>query len=143
MFLRYAPQPEQFHDAHSIYFEVLGEHGFVGLALFLSLGMIALAKGNRIRRISRKRPDIIWAHDLASMIQVSLVGYAVTGLFLGLAYFDLYYHLIAILVITERIVLNEIAVEAADAGISARGLASPVPATPLSKPTSAPSPVET
>ena len=31
MFARYAPDPDDVHDAHSIYFEVLGEHGFVGL----------------------------------------------------------------------------------------------------------------
>ena len=107
MFLRYAPNPEDYHDAHSIYFEVLGEHGFVGIALFLSLGILALAKGNQIRRASRKQPELLWAYDLASMVQVSLVGYAVAGLFLGLAYFDLYYHLIAVLVITERVMLRE------------------------------------
>ena len=36
---------------------------------------------------------------------LSAISGAVAGLFLGLAYFDLYYHLIAILIITERIVL--------------------------------------
>jgi probable O-glycosylation ligase (exosortase A-associated) len=105
MFLRYAPDPDDFHDAHSIYFEVLGEQGFAGLAIFLALGILSLRKGNQIRRMVKKKPDMLWAYDLASMVQVSLVGYAVAGLFLGLAYFDLYYHLIAILIITERIVL--------------------------------------
>ena len=38
------------------------------------------------------------------MVQVCLVGYAVGGAFLGLAYFDLYYHLIAVLVILGAIV---------------------------------------
>jgi hypothetical protein len=58
--------------------------------------------------MTRKQPELLWAYDLASMIQVSLVGYAVAGLFLGLAYFDLYYHLLAVLVITERIMLSEL-----------------------------------
>lgn len=113
MFLRYAPDPDDFHDAHSIYFEVLGEHGFVGLAIFLALGILSLSKGNQIRRMTRKRPEALWAYDLASMVQVALVGYAIAGLFLGLAYFDLYYHLIAILIITERIALAEAAEEIA------------------------------
>jgi probable O-glycosylation ligase (exosortase A-associated) len=104
MFQLYAPVPEQFHDAHSIYFEVLGEQGFVGLLLFLAIGLLALSKGNKIRRMTRKNPEMLWAFDLASMIQVSLVGYAVAGLFLGLAYFDLYYHMVAVLLILERIV---------------------------------------
>ena len=32
LFIRYAPDPFDVHDAHSIYFEVLGEHGFLALA---------------------------------------------------------------------------------------------------------------
>jgi hypothetical protein len=36
------------------------------------------------------------------MIQVSLVGYAAGGAFLGLAYFDLPYHLMIILVLAAK-----------------------------------------
>ena len=31
MFQQYAPDPEDVHSAHSIYFQMLGEHGYVGL----------------------------------------------------------------------------------------------------------------
>ena len=34
-FHAYAPNPTDIHAAHSIYFQVLGEHGFVGLILFV------------------------------------------------------------------------------------------------------------
>ena len=101
LFKRYAPNPDDHHDSHSIYFEVLGEHGFVGLALFLGLGWLAFRHANAIRNKTRNDPNHKWAFDLASMVQVSLVGYAVAGAFVGLAYFDLYYHLLAILVITQ------------------------------------------
>ena len=37
-----------------------------------------------------------------------MIGYAVTGLFLGLAYFDLYYALIAILVVTKDLLNREL-----------------------------------
>ncbi|HID41482.1 MAG TPA: putative O-glycosylation ligase, exosortase A system-associated, partial [Pyrodictium sp.] len=103
-FLEYAPNPYKVHDAHSIYFEVLGEHGFVGLALFLLLGWLTLRRAGRIRRLTKGRESLLWAHDLASMIQVSLVGYAVAGAFLGLAYFDLYYALVAMTVMLGRVV---------------------------------------
>ncbi len=91
-------------DAHSIYFEILGEHGFVGLGLFLLLGLLTLSTGNRIKRMTRKVPELLWAQDLATMIQVSLVGYAASGAFLGLAYFDLYYHLVVIMVMLRVVV---------------------------------------
>lgn len=100
----YAPDPEDFHDAHSIYFATLAEHGFVGLAIFLVIGILALLTAQKVIREARIRAELQWARDLASMIQVSLVGYAVGGLFLGLAYFDLYYHLVAMVIILRSIV---------------------------------------
>ncbi len=114
LFMRYAPNPLSFHDAHSIYFEVLGEHGYVGLLLFLALGLLTLLMGSRILRRTRDVPELVWARDLASMLQVSLAGYAVSGAFLGLAYFDLYYSLIAIMLITNRLVEEHLAQRVAE-----------------------------
>lgn len=96
----YAPDPLDIHDAHSIYFQVLGEHGFIGLGIFLLLGFTTWFRCGRMIRIARNKPELKWVGDLASMLQVSLIGYGVSGAFLGLAYFDYYYHLIAITLIT-------------------------------------------
>jgi len=93
-----------YHDVHSIYFEVLGEHGFVGLGIFLTLYLLSWRIANKIIKICKSTNENKWAFDLASMIQVSIIGYAVGGAFLGLAYFDLPYHLMAILVLVLRIV---------------------------------------
>jgi len=103
-FRRYAPEPFQVHDAHSIYFEVLGEHGFLGLALFLLMWLFVWLTASRVIRFCRKDIDKKWAADLAAMAQVSLVGYAVGGAFLGLAYFDLPYHILIIIVLTAKFV---------------------------------------
>lgn len=104
LFDRYAPNPEDLHDAHSIYFEMLAEHGYPGLVLFLALGFLALRTGTRIIKLCGDRADLAWARSLAAMLQVSLVGYAVGGAFLGLAYFDLLYHLVALMALTRAIV---------------------------------------
>jgi probable O-glycosylation ligase (exosortase A-associated) len=101
LFNIYAPVPEDFHDSHSIYFEVLGEHGFIGLGLFLALGLSALLLAGSTTRMCKKVPQLEWIADVNRVIQVSLIGYAVGGAFLGLAYFDLYYHLLAIIVLTR------------------------------------------
>ena len=108
LFFRYAPDPLDYHDSHSIYFEVLAEHGFVGLALFLGLGAMVLRQGSRVAKLCRDRPDLLWASDLVRMAQVSMAGYAVGGAFLGRAYFDLYYHVLAIILITQEIVRNRL-----------------------------------
>jgi probable O-glycosylation ligase (exosortase A-associated) len=107
MFAIYAPQPDNVHDAHSIYFETLGEHGFVGLGLFLALGLLTWRSASSIIRKTRRDPRRQWAADLAAMIQVSLVGYACAGAFLGLAYFDFYYTLVAVIVLCRTVLIIE------------------------------------
>lgn len=101
MFARYAPEPLDVHSAHSIYFQVLGEHGFVGLAIFLLLGLFLWRSCSSIAKEVGTTVDMGWLADLARMVQVSLVGFAVSGAFLGLAYFDLFYHLMAIVVVMK------------------------------------------
>ena len=105
-FQRYAPDPEDVHAAHSIYFQVMGDHGFIGLALFVLIGLLAWRTGSKVIRECRKDPDRKWAADLAAMVQVSMVGFATGGAFLGLAYFDYYYHLVIILALTYQIAVK-------------------------------------
>lgn len=100
----YGFDPDRAADAHSIYFEVLGEHGYVGLLLFLALGLSVWLTCSWTIRHSRDEPDVGDLELLARMIQVSFMGFAVSGAFLGLAYFDLYYNLIAFAVIARSLV---------------------------------------
>jgi probable O-glycosylation ligase (exosortase A-associated) len=93
-----------YRSAHSIYFEVLGEHGWVGAALFLALGLGAYLTARSVIRRASEDQELSWAADLAAMVQVSIAAYAIAGLFLNLATFDLYYHLIAIVVIASALV---------------------------------------
>lgn len=104
LFQKYAPNPEDVHDAHSIYFEIMAEQGFIGFFLFMTLGILAFFTARWTIKQARARPDLSWAVNMAAMIQVSLVGYAIAGAFLGLAYFDLVYHLLAILVVLRHLV---------------------------------------
>lgn len=113
LFQQYAPEPDNFHDSHSIYFQVLGEHGYVGLFLFITLLILAWRAGSQTIQLSRNRPELKWASDLAAMTQVSLIGYAVGGAFLGLAYFDFYYELVVLLVLTRVHAENILATSAA------------------------------
>ncbi len=93
---KYAPEGARRRAIHSIYFRMLGEHGFVGLALFLALLVLSWRNCRRVRKRTRGIPDMKWAFDLASMLQVSLVAYATAGAFLPMPYFDLMYQLTAL-----------------------------------------------
>jgi probable O-glycosylation ligase (exosortase A-associated) len=106
-FKAYAPDPENVHDVHSIYFEMLGEHGFPGLTLFLLLALLTWRTGSWVVKQGKRNPDGKWASDLAAMAQVSMMSYAASGAFLGLAYFDLYYHILMIVVLSKVILVQE------------------------------------
>ncbi len=101
LFARYSPYPEKVHAAHSIYFQVLGNHGFVGLFLFLSIWIATWRSAGWLRKHAARIPEAQWCADLGSMFQVCLVGYAVGGAFLSLAYFDLPYNVMVLVVVTR------------------------------------------
>jgi len=109
LFFHYVPDAEANRAAHSIYFEVLGETGFVGLGLYLLLLGSSFLAGGWITRSTRDRPDLAWARSLAAMMQASLVGYAVSGAFLSLGFFDLFYALVAVIAVTQDVVRRELA----------------------------------
>ncbi|MEP6657200.1 MAG: putative O-glycosylation ligase, exosortase A system-associated, partial [Betaproteobacteria bacterium] len=96
LFARYAPDPTDVHAAHSIYFQVLGEHGFFGLFLFLLIWWLVWRWAGRMYRQGGQEGHSAWPRHLGGMIQVSLFGYLVGGAFLSLAYFDLPYNLLVL-----------------------------------------------
>jgi probable O-glycosylation ligase (exosortase A-associated) len=109
-FAVYAPGVRS-RDIHSIYFEVLGEHGFPGLILFLTLMGCTWRTCSRISRRTASHEETLGLSDLARMMQVALFGYAVTGAFLGKAYFDLYYDLVAVVVVAKFLLREHLPID--------------------------------
>lgn len=109
IFRIYAPDPNDPHAAHSIYFQALGEHGWVGFILYMSLCLLTWRKTTWIIRKARGSPELAWAGHLATMIQVSLVGFAVGGAFLSLVYYDVQYYLMMAVVATGVLVEKTLA----------------------------------
>ncbi|MGH7319873.1 MAG: putative O-glycosylation ligase, exosortase A system-associated, partial [Candidatus Rokuibacteriota bacterium] len=109
------------HDAHSIFFQVLAEHGFPGLAVFVGLILSTFLSLRGLVRATRNQPDQQWINDCARMLEVSFVTYVVSGTFLSMSYFDLFYHLVAITVLLKVFAAHPAAEEAVAA----------TPATPM------------
>ena len=131
LFMHYVPKAITARAAHSIYFEVLGETGFVGLGIFLILLVASFRAASNVLRLTRDRPELAWANRLAAMIQVSFIGYAVTGAFLSLGFFDLYYALVAVIAVTQFVVRRETAKSAGGEAIQKIGAPIFRPATAL------------
>lgn len=111
-FVKTPPADVVAHAAHSIYFEVLGDLGFVGLTLFLAMLAIAFRNCQGIYRMSRGHASLAWAADLARMTQISLIVYLVTAAALSIAYFELIYIMIALMSRCRRTVQLTLAEEA-------------------------------
>ncbi|MBI2216448.1 MAG: putative O-glycosylation ligase, exosortase A system-associated [Candidatus Rokubacteria bacterium] len=113
---RFVPGYTRDTDAHSIYFQVLAEHGFLGLGVFLALILSTLATLRRVKRQTKGHAALAWVRDCAQMLEVSFYAFLVAGAFLSLSYFDLFYHLIAIAVILRVLVERHHAGPPAPAG---------------------------
>ena len=96
VYAMYAPDPSFIVSAHSIYFHMLGEHGFVGLFIYLCMWLSTWMSAGWLRTNGLANRETEWCFHLGSMVQVALVGFAVGGAFLSLTYFDLPYNLMAL-----------------------------------------------
>ena len=81
---------------HSIYFEVLGEQGYVGLALYLSIIAVAYRNLLRIRRLKAPVPEdeIRWCRDLGKAVGASLTTMLISGAFIGIGFIPLVYYFV-------------------------------------------------
>jgi putative inorganic carbon (hco3(-)) transporter len=104
---RYSPGFNTLNTAHSIYFAVLGDHGFPGLVVFVALNLSTLWSLSRLRRKMEQIPSGKAIASYCEMLQASLGGYLVSGAFLTQAYFDLYYHIISFAILLPVIALRE------------------------------------
>ena len=111
LFGRFAPNPLDVHAAHSIYFQILGEHGFIGLFLFVAFGATTWMAASDGKRKAKGLPGFEWVGPLMDMMKVSMIGYGVGGAFLSLAYFDVPYYVTVIVVAARGLVVQRAKVE--------------------------------
>lgn len=102
LFLELVPDAPTARSWHSVYFQVLGEHGFVGLVLFVTIFIAGWRRATGLCSLG-KRYEIRWAEELGRMGQASFVAFAAAGVFLNMAFFDLYYTVLVIVAAGYRI----------------------------------------
>lgn len=101
-FSLYGVHEDHVRAAHSIYFQILGNHGFIGLFIYLAMWFATYRTAGWLRKNARKIPEAKWTADLGAMVQVSLVGFAVGGAFLSMPYFDLPYNMMVMVVLAKK-----------------------------------------
>jgi probable O-glycosylation ligase (exosortase A-associated) len=80
---------------HSIYFEVLGEQGWVGLALFLGVAGSTFIGLRRLVKQVRGVAHLAWAADMSHALQTSLAVFLTAGAFVGIGFQPTFWYFIA------------------------------------------------
>jgi probable O-glycosylation ligase (exosortase A-associated) len=120
-------------EAHNIFFEVVAEHGFIGLALFCWLIAAAYASCGAVRRLGDGHPDLAWARDLAGMLQISVLVFVAGGMFVSIATSPFLYDLVLLSIGLRSVVERERArLQFAEAVADRAAPPLPVPPTPAS-----------
>ena len=102
------------HSSHSIYFEMLGEQGFVGLGLFLTLIISCFVSTRRLRKRAKLDPQLEWVTPYTHIVEVTLLAYLSNGATLGRAYFDFFYQIVALLIIAKLLADRDVQEESAE-----------------------------
>lgn len=112
VFQRYQPRPLPLgflsSGPHSIYFQLLADQGFVGLGLFLLMIGACFWTLWRIRVTARKVPSAGYLQSYASMVEISILGFMVSGAFLGFVYLDVIYEMIGATVVLKMLLRREV-----------------------------------
>jgi probable O-glycosylation ligase (exosortase A-associated) len=86
---------------HSIYFEVLGETGFPGLALCTLIALVMLRTYWKIAK--EAKGEHLWLSDLSKALIITSFAFFAGGLFIGVAFQSYFYYLVAISAILKNL----------------------------------------
>ncbi len=77
---------------HNAFMEVLGEQGYPGLAIFLTLIVGTWLSLRRTARRCRGNPDLLWCEDLAKALIVGLMVLVPCSMFIGVGFQPFYWY---------------------------------------------------
>lgn len=94
------PEPDfvKAKAAHSVYFELMGDLGFLGLFIYLVIFIQAIFSRFAIKRmVTRMGQQEVWARDLGDMLMLSVIAYLVGGAGVSLGYLEVAYFIVMIM----------------------------------------------
>ena len=80
---------------HSIYFEMLGEQGYPGVAIFVAITITTFLKLRRLANVARSSPELGWVASLSDALQSGMAVFLVSGAFVGIVFQPMYWYFIA------------------------------------------------
>jgi putative inorganic carbon (HCO3(-)) transporter len=112
---KYVAYKDKNRAVHSSLFQVLGEQGYIGLAMYYSMLIMLIVCSKRYSLLCKDRKDLLWASSLIGVIQFSMIGFMFNGLTINVAYLDLMYYLLAVEVLLISHIRQEMGLEKGEA----------------------------
>lgn len=116
-----AERAQRAKAAHSIYFEVLGGAGFVGLALFLAVIAASFVATMRLKALEGVAGVDPWIPKFGYFAQISLAVFCVGGAAVSMEMWDGFWLLIGLIAIARRLSKVPVAVRPAAPASGLRG----------------------
>lgn len=101
------PGTERARAAHSVYFQVLGEHGFFGMAIYLAFLFSAFRAAGRVAQQARKQLETAWIASVATTSQLCIFAFCLGGAGLSFAYFELLFAICALVQVLQSRILPD------------------------------------
>lgn len=100
---KYMPSDVIPRAIHSSYFQMIAEHGYLGLILFLLMIYLTFNTAQKIAKSNAKGINSPKVFELSLALRASIVGYMIMSLTLNMAFFDILYFLIAVTAVADII----------------------------------------
>jgi probable O-glycosylation ligase (exosortase A-associated) len=88
---------------HSMWMEVMAEHGVLGFLLWISLMVSCLLSLRRLRLVAKHQRTQARVGELASMLVVAFASFIIGGTFLDVAYHELIWQLITMVIVAKNV----------------------------------------
>jgi probable O-glycosylation ligase (exosortase A-associated) len=94
--------PGRVASCHNMWLAVFAEHGFIAFLLWVALMSSCLVSLRQIRAYGRTHTQLLWMADYADMLQAALVGFIVMGMFVDFMYYEIFYLLVAVIILLKE-----------------------------------------
>jgi len=96
-------------SVHSVWFGILSEVGYVGLAIFVLILVRAVVVNWKARKAAKTRPELANLAAFGTALEASLLVFAVGGSFVPYQYNEMLWHILALTIAFDRIVRDRLA----------------------------------
>lgn len=107
IFHLYAPDPEDYHNSHSIYFQIIAEMGYVGFLIYFSIVFAVYLRTLRLSKHYNRGEEKPWEYYAAWAFRYFIVVFLVEGLVVGAPFYDYYYQILAMVSVLTLLTKRE------------------------------------